>query len=360
MTRPSLLSIPSGVQCFFGPEARLRREIERRVADVFRGWSYEEIVLPLFDYDEVFSRGGGPSASGGIYRFVGRDGEVLALRRDFTALVAKIVVSRLASAELPLRLFYSGEVLRYQPPRAGQQEELFQIGLEHLGDGAAADVEVLLVACEALDRLGASDARLTLGHVGYVLGLLAGAEPAERDLALAAMRRRDRDGLRAALGEERARPLVATLGFTGGLEALNEAEKLAASDESARALARLREVAGSLRDLGLEDRLRLDLGEVRGFDYYTGLVFEIHAEGAGLELGGGGRYDSLVARFGRDVPAVGFYLSLDRLAELVAKRGGLDPPPEPRGVAIDGASAEAFRTALEARRRGERVRISKR
>lgn len=360
MTRPSLLSIPSGVQCFFGPEARRRREVERRVAEVFRGWSYEEIVLPLFDYDDVFTRGGGPSASGGIYRFVGRDGEVLALRRDFTALVAKVVVSRLASAELPLRLFYSGEVLRYQPPRAGQQEELFQIGLEHLGDGPEADVEVLLVAAEALESVGVADARLTLGHVGFVLGLLEDAEAGERERALEAMRRRDRDGLGEALGVERARPLVATLGLVGGLDVLEEARRLDVSERSARALARLQRVAGVLVELGLEERLRLDLGEVRGFDYYTGLVFEIHAEGAGLELGGGGRYDSLVGRFGRDVPAVGFYLSLDRLAELVSRRGGPEAQEPTREIAVEDASAASFREAIEARRRGGRVRVRKR
>jgi ATP phosphoribosyltransferase regulatory subunit len=103
----------------------------------------------------------------------------------------------------------------------------------------------------------------------------------------------------------------------------------------------------------------VDLGEVRGFEYYTGLVFEIHAPGAPLELGGGGRYDSLVARFGRDVPAIGFYLSLDRLAELLASRGfdrleeeltSLDPGPAPE---------DAFRAALEARRSGKRVRLTR-
>src|SRR5262245_17632259 len=121
MTRRSLLEIPSGVQCFLGDEARLRREIERVAADVFRGWSYEEIVLPLFDFDDVFTRGYGVSAADGIYRFIGRDGEVMALRADFTALAAKVVVSRLSRQELPLRLFYSGEALRYQPPRAARR-----------------------------------------------------------------------------------------------------------------------------------------------------------------------------------------------------------------------------------------------
>ncbi len=344
MTRRSLLEIPSGVQCFLGDEARLRREIERVAADVFRGWSYDEIVLPLFDFDDVFTRGYGVSAADGIYRFIGRDGEVMALRADFTALAAKVVVSRLSRKELPLRLFYSGEVLRYQPPRAGRQEELFQIGLEHLGaPGVEADLEVLLVARETLARLGIDDAVFTLGHVGFALDLLAGVgDPEKRALALESLRRRDRDGLRRIVGPA-AFDLTA---LTGGTEVLEEARRAVGG----KALARLEAVVSGMSALGLGEEVRLDLSEVRDFDYYTGLVFEIHAEGSGLELGGGGRYDSLLGRFGRVMPAVGMYLSLDRVSQLLARRGASSKEPE-------ATTVDSLRQALLARERGERIRV---
>lgn len=350
MTRRSLLSIPPGVQCFFGEEARRRREIERAVVDVFRGWSYDEVVLPLFDFNEVFARGGGPTSGPGIYRFIGRDGEVMALRPDFTALAAKVVASRLGGLELPLRLFYTGEVLRYQPPRAGQQEELFQLGLEHFGNGVEADVEVLAVAFEALERLGIEDARLTLGHVGVVLALLG--EDASRDVVLDAMRRHDRADLSRALDPERAGLLSRLADLSGGAEVLEEAKRLAARETSNPGLDRLTAIAARLEALGFGGRVGFDLAEVRGFDYYTGLVFEIHAPGAGLELGGGGRYDSLVGRFGRDLPAVGFYLSLDRLSELLAeKNASASQAAPPRGLGLE--------EALAARKRGERVKVTK-
>jgi ATP phosphoribosyltransferase regulatory subunit len=345
MTRRSLLEIPSGAQCFLGAEARLRREIERTAADVFRGWSYEEIVLPLFDFDDVFARGFGSSAADGIYRFIGRDGEVMALRADFTALAAKVVVSRLSRKELPLRLFYSGEVLRYQPPRAGRQEELFQIGLEHLGEGGVeADVEVILAAMEALSKLGIDDATFTLGHVGFALDLVARVDdPEKRSQALESLRRRDRDGLRRILGPD----VLDLTSLTGGAGVLREARRLAVARD---ALERLEAIVSELASLGLEERIRLDLSEVRDFDYYTGLVFEIHAEGAGLELGGGGRYDSLLGRFGREMPAVGLYLSLDRISELLARRDV--PAPEPKAAVVG-----TLREALRARERGETVRM---
>jgi ATP phosphoribosyltransferase regulatory subunit len=343
MTRRSLLEIPSGVQCFLGDEARRRREIERVAADVFRGWSYEEIVLPLFDFDDVFTRGGGASSTDGTYRFIGRDGEVMALRADFTALAAKVVVSRLARRKLPLRLFYSGEVLRYQPPRAGRREELFQIGLEHLGaSGVDADVEVILVAIEALSKLGIDDAIFTLGHVGFALDLLAGVEDAgERASALDALKRHDREGLRRVTGISS----LDLMELSGGAEVLDRARGVIGSRD---ALARLEAVVSELAALGLERQIRLDLSEVRDFDYYTGLVFEIHARGSGLELGGGGRYDSLLGRFGRELPAIGFYLSLDRVSELLGKRGVSSTEAGPSTV-------RSLSEALAARKQGKRV-----
>jgi hypothetical protein len=137
--------VPPGVQCFLGEEARKRRRIEERVVSVFEGWGYEEIIPPLFDYADVFAGGAlGPRT----YTFVGRDGSLLALRPDFTSLLAKIAAGRLADRPAPLRLYYSGEVLRYEPPKAGRQSELHQMGLEHLGGGRAADAETLAIAAE--------------------------------------------------------------------------------------------------------------------------------------------------------------------------------------------------------------------
>src|SRR3989304_3358876 len=260
MQQRSNLQIPSGVQCFYGREAPLRKEVERRVGEVFSGWSYEEIIVPLFDYFEVFARGGGPSFTDHIYRFIGRNGELLALRPDFTALVAKVVASRMQDRSLPLRLFYSGEVLRYQPPQAGHQKELFQIGLEHIGDG---------------------------------LGILGESQvPAEaRPQLLEAMRYRDADRVDDILGRKAPPEVMEAMRLFGGPEVLERARAIAQHPGSQEAVARLHSVATELEALGLGHRLQLDLGEVRGFDYYTGMVFEIYAPGTGLELGGGGRYD---------------------------------------------------------------------
>jgi ATP phosphoribosyltransferase regulatory subunit len=356
-----LAQVPPGVQCFVGREARRRRRIEETVLEVFEGWDYEEIIPPLFDYADVFA---GEALAPKTYSFVGRDGSVLALRPDFTSLLAKIAAGRLRSRPAPIRLYYSGEVVRYEPPKAGRQSELHQMGLEHIGgDPRTADAEVVAIASECLERLGAKGVVVALGHVGVFTGLLDGRplEPARlRDLR-ERVEAKDADGVRAVLagsdlGPEVREALAALTGLAGGVSLLDAAaDALAFCPPATSALAELRKVADALGHAGLGERLAIDLGEVRGLDYYTGLVFRIFASGLGFEVGGGGRYDTLLARFGRPLPAVGFMLGLDRVGLLLERQGTSDAPSAEQVTDEDLGAALA--EARRRRREGRRVRF---
>jgi ATP phosphoribosyltransferase regulatory subunit len=355
--------VPPGVQCFLGEEARRRRRIEERVVSVFEGWAYEEIIPPLFDYADVFA---GPALAPRTYTFVGRDGSLLALRPDFTSLLAKIAAGRLADRPAPLRLYYSGEVLRYEPPKAGRQSELHQMGLEHLGGvGPAADAETLAIAAECLDAVGAADWVLAVGHVGVFNGLVAGLA-LDAD-ALERLRERVeakdgagvRDVLTASGVAPAARDALAELtALAGDVSVLDAAaDAFAAWPAALGALAELRAIVGALVAAGLGGRLAVDLGEVRGLDYYTGFVFRAYARGLGFEVGSGGRYDTLLARFGRPLPAVGFMFGLDRLALLVDREALAVPEPLVEDVpAADVAGGLTRARALRAE--GRRVRLS--
>ncbi len=332
-----LAQVPPGVQCFVGAEARRRRRVEETVVSVFEGWDYEEIIPPLFDYADVFAS---EALAPRTYSFVGRDGSVLALRPDFTSLLAKIAAGRLRDRPAPMRLYYSGEVVRYEPVKAGRQSELHQMGLEHLGGAPrAADAEVLAIAAECLERLGARGWVLALGHVGVFGGLVRGA--ALEGERLEALRDRieskDPAGVRAVLEGTGLGPPVAValerLGaMAGGTDVLDEAARaFAFCPPAAAAVDELRDVVEALGAAHLGERLAIDLAEVRGLDYYTGLVFRVFAPDLGFEVGGGGRYDALLARFGRPLGAVGFMLGLDRVALLL----------ERQGVASEGANAPA-------------------
>jgi len=355
---------PPGVQCFVGEEARRRRRIEERVVSVFEGWSYEEIIPPLFDYADVFLG----ELSSKTYSFVGRDGSLLALRPDFTSLLAKIAAGRLLQQPAPMRLYYSGEVLRYEPPKAGRQSELFQMGCEHLGGAPpTADAEVLAIAAECLEAAGAKDYVLSLGHVGVFAGLVAesGLDAGRVEALRERIESKDEAGVRETLRGSGAsarlgQALESLASFAGELGRLREAqEAFAFSPPAAAALDELGQSAGALAAAGLADRLALDLAEVRGLDYYTGLVFRAYAPGLGFEVASGGRYDSLLARFGRPLRAVGFMIGLDRLALLLERQGGLGSTSQPRAETLEprGGLGERLRLARERRRAGARIRL---
>ncbi len=358
-----LVQVPPGVQCFVGEEALRRRRIEEAVLGVFEGWDYQEIIPPLFDYADVFvSEALAPKT----YSFVGRDGSLLALRPDFTSLLAKIVAGRLADRPAPLRLYYSGEVLRYEPPKAGRQGELYQMGLEHIGSPRLpADLEVLAIAAESLDALGASGWVLALGHVGVFASLAAraGLEGAELEALRDRVESKDpagvRDGLRKAPADVAAAFVtLATLGGTPDVLA-EAARAFAFCEGAALAVRELTELVAGLGAAGLGDRLAIDLGEVRNLDYYTGLVFRVYAPGLGFEVGGGGRYDALLGRFGRPLPAVGFMLGLDRVALLLERQGAAMTRAErPAAEPVEGRDlGAALRRARERRAAGARVRF---
>jgi ATP phosphoribosyltransferase regulatory subunit len=359
-----LAQVPPGVQCFVGEEARRRRRIEEAVVSVFEGWDYEEIIPPLFDYADVFT---GEALAPKTYSFVGRDGNVLALRPDFTSLLAKIAAGRLRDRKAPLRLYYSGEVVRYEPVKAGRQSELHQMGLEHLGGEArAADAEVLAIAAECLERLGAREWVLALGHVGVFNGLVEGAglDAGRREALRERVESKDPAGVRAALeGGGRAGGATAALerlsALAGGTDVLDDAARaFAFCPPAAQAVDELRAVVDALRKAGLADRLAVDLAEVRGLDYYTGLVFRVFASGLGFEVGGGGRYDTLLARFGRPLPAVGFMLGLDRVTLLLERQGLAPAATPPAAVAVHGGDLGAALAEARARRvSGTRVRF---
>ncbi len=335
-----LLRAPAGAGILTGGDARRRRLVEAKAAAVFGEWGYEEVLLPLFDHAEVFARGGGRWSERSSYRFT-EGGDLLALRADFTTLVARAAATRLPDDVA--RLFYRGELVRRPAPGFGPSL-LREVGLERFAGGVPADVEVLLVAFRALEEMGVRGALFTLGHAGFPLGLLDAALESDgsgggtrRAEALRGLWRRDRGRIRRALGDGAA-PLAGALDFVGGVEVLDAAGRRSLPDRARKALERLQAIAAALGDLGLGDRFRFDLAELRGFDYYTGLIFEIHAEGAGREIGGGGRYDDLLARFGDARPAVGFSLSVDRIA-------GILPDPAP-SVAVPGTTG-APRETLE-------------
>src|SRR5215216_6560113 len=341
-----LSKIPGGMRYYFGREARLRRAVEDAAMSVFDGWGYEEIATPSVDYYALFERGMGREEAGRGFRFADTDGRLLALRPDVTSSVARAAATLFAGAARPLRFCYAASVFRQRPrSHAEWRREGRQLGCELIGAGRAdADMEVLAIAAEVLERLGLGGSyRVTLNHVGVFngvaeqLGLDAGAREEMRRLVDARdaaaleqfLRALGRSGATAERAGRLARP-------TGGRGVPEGARAILSNDRSRAALDEVEGLLSVVGTLGLGAGFAVDLSDVSGLDYYTGLVFKIYVEGAGARVGGGGRYDDLTANFGRREPAIGFVLDLDALTDILARRdfetqNGAEPPAAIRG-----------------------------
>ena len=374
----SLTRIPGGVQYFFDDEARRRRYVERCAMEVFAGWSYDEILLPMFDYHDLFSRGMGVDRAERTYRFVDRDGALLALRPEMTTLVARTVATRFTRKPRPLRLCYSGEVFRYDEPARRGTREFHQVGIEHTGSrGIGADLEVLLIAAELLDLLALNDFRITLSHVDFFKGMasdLSLADAGRVELRELIDRRNGREieafltGQSAGRGSRRWAEFCNLIRHTGmtGLDGVALRELCGSVEgQSREAISYLAEVHDILRQLGLGQHFAIDLGETANLDYYPGLTFKAYVPNRGGEIGGGeigsgGRYDKLIANFGGAEPAIGFSFSLDGLAGAIAQRESEHPwKVEEAAETIDCGDdpAAAFDRARVKRRQKKRVKI---
>jgi ATP phosphoribosyltransferase regulatory subunit len=311
--------IPPGTRDILPDEMRELRELSSALLQTFARFGYGEVWTPTMEYEEVLVQGD-ERAAGVSYRLFDEHGHVLALRPDMTIPIARLVASRYPRAEPPLRFCYLSHAYRSVRPQRGQQREFLQAGVELIGaDAPDGTVEVLEVLCAALDAAGLARARIGLGDAGLFRKALEamGVDGDARRRALAALERHDYVALEAEVGalgldDERREVLTALPQLRGGVEVIERAVELGGEDVSA-ATSRLRDTAEGITRRGISERVIFDLGLVRDLGYYTGAIFDVYDPALGHVIGGGGRYDDLLGRFGRPLPACGFALYVERL-----------------------------------------------
>jgi ATP phosphoribosyltransferase regulatory subunit len=306
--------IPSGTRDVLPDETREARAITDAMRGVFERHGYGEVYTPALEYEEVLARAEMVEANP-AYRVFDESGAVLVLRSDMTVPIARVVATRYPASEPPLRFCYFAHCYRGVRPQRGQQRELLQAGIELIGSPAPhGTAEALTVLCRALDATGLKDYRIGVGDASLFPALMASVqvpEPARAPL-LEALARRDFVGLEHRLAEagvsgSTAELLLSVPQRRGGPEVLADAP--APAIEAVTGMRLVHE----LLEADVAGRVIFDLGLVRNIGYYTGAVFEVYDPALGAPLGGGGRYDELLGRFGRPLPAVGFALGVDRL-----------------------------------------------
>jgi ATP phosphoribosyltransferase regulatory subunit len=352
--------LPKGAKIYLPDEAAQKRRVEAELWSVFRKWGYREIVTPAYEYFDVLSQGTDQELQERMFKMVDREsGRLLALRADVTPQIARIVATRMREEPKPLRLAYVTNVFRYDEPHVGRYREFYQAGVELVGlPNPEGDAELIAMTVEGLRALGLERFQLDVGQTDFFRGILEdlGLEEARAGELRSALGRKDISALErivAGLGAPAAvgELLLALPALYGRAEVLDRAERLVKNPRSEAALKNLSEVYRLLTVYGLADSVLLDLGEVSGFDYYSGVHFEAYISGLGAPLAGGGRYDHMLARFGYDCPATGFAFEVGRVLLAMESQGVATPPPGPDFFIIDFTADKTRALALSRRLR---------
>ncbi|MBQ6131673.1 MAG: ATP phosphoribosyltransferase regulatory subunit [Selenomonadaceae bacterium] len=308
-----LLETPYGTRDFLPNEAATKRAVEQKIFGLFASFGYEEVVTPTMEYLETLTTSGGRIIEPHLFKMFDGLNRTLALRHEMTTPIARLVVSRLKDSPLPLKLSYLTNVFRFRTNQPGRQCEFYQAGVELIGvSNAFADAEIIALAAQALNVAGLEDFKICLGQVEFAGGLMENLSADVQAQIKSAIERHDIVALNN-LDIDDTLKKIPTL--QGGAEILTAAQSLADNARSRKALENLTEIYRLLEIYGVADKITFDLGLIRDFEYYTGMVFEAYAPGVGYSLAGGGRYDNMLKDFGAARAATGFALGIERILD---------------------------------------------
>lgn len=369
MVSKQLLHTPEGIRDIYGLEYKKKLAIQEKIRKSIKSFGYEAIQTPTFEYIDVFSKEIGTTASRNLYKLIDKDGEMLVLRPDFTPAVARCAAKYFMDIHKPLRLTYEGNTFVNTSHLQGKLKETTQMGAELIMDGSVeADAELLAMVVSSLQATGLEHFQISVGHMDYFKGLCeeAGLSFEAENSLREAISDKNMFAARNILEQldiksEAREALLEVADLFGTLQDLEYAKKLAQNPRSIGAIERLEQLKQLLECYGISQYVSFDLGMLSQYQYYTGIVFKAFTYGIGDAIVKGGRYDQLLAFFGKEAPAVGFMVIVDDILEALERQKILvDVEAEPAEIIYTEASyIEALKKATKLRAAGQAVRLIK-
>ncbi len=346
--------LPKGVRDFLPLKAAKVEYLQQQLQQVYSAWGFRPVITPQLEFLDVLERGLGDGLRDRMFRFDDRQsGRMLAFPPDMTPQIARIAATRMSELPLPLRLCYSGRVLRHTEQQAGKDRDIFQSGVELIGlDSPEADAEMIAMAVEALAAVGAREFTIDIGQVEFFRGVMDGLplDPRLAGQVADSILRKDSSELKlllekSELKDSTCEEILSLPRLYGGREVLDRAEAAVSNERSRKALDSLAQVLDVLDVYGVLDHVTLDLGELRGLNYHTGITFQGFLSGIGQTVCSGGRYNNLTEKYDFSAPATGFTFSLLHL--LFALDKVLDQRVVPSCDLLIFSTGENLRTAQQ-------------
>jgi ATP phosphoribosyltransferase regulatory subunit len=349
---PRKFATTPGTRDVLPPESTRLLEVQARIRERFRLFGYGEVLTPALEYSEVIEE---PRLRDASFKLFDPDNQMVMLRPEMTTPIARLVAQRLRNFPPPHKLSYVLPVYRRASVGHGQSAELYQAGVEVVGSPSpqedAATVALLVDVLNALGLEAPKDFAVVLGQTAFYAAYLRHVAPKAAPDLLAALTAKDLvrvDALAADLPDAAGvRGIPRLVGPAADGSVLEEAARLAGgAPDAVVALGNLREILRHLDAHGCLGAVILDLGLIGRHNYYTGAIFEAYSPRLGFTIANGGRYDDLLERFGRALPATGFAIYLERLLSVLPEE---DASPL---LVLVGGDVEGTKTTAALRRNG--------
>lgn len=324
-----LLHTPDGVRDIYGAEYERRNRIENEMIACMNRYGFHSIQTPTFEYFDIFSAERGTVASKDMYKFFDRDGNTLVLRPDMTPAIARCVAKYYKEENAPIRLCYSGNTYINENDYQGKLKEITQIGAELINEPSVeADAEMIALTVECMLASGLSEFQVEVGQADFFRALVdeAGLDEDETEQLRAAIIEKNTFGLEGILAGRKMndttkKALIKLPELFGTIQMLETVKTITDNERALSTVERLEHLYDCMKAYGYEKYITFDLGALSKYDYYTGITFRAYTYGTGNPIVTGGRYDSLVAQFGKQAPAIGFALCLDELMAAMLRQG---------------------------------------
>jgi len=350
----NLLHTPEGVRDIYDRECARKNIVEQRILRQMQLFGYSAIETPMFEFFDIFAKERGSVSDREMYKFFDRYNNTVVLRPDMTPAIARCVTKFYGEETMPQRLCYLGHTFTNSASYKGRLYEVTQSGAELIGDDSAqADAEMIAMVIQSLRSAGLKEFQVELGEVEFFRGLLeeAGISEEEGDELRELIENKNyfgvEDYISNVLKKADFKDVFLKLPeLFGSVDNIRQAKEMTKNQRAQSAIDRLEKVHQILKEYGLTEYISYDLGMLSKFSYYTGIIFKAYSYGIGDYMVSGGRYDKLLVQFGRDISAIGFAITIDRLMSALSSQK----------VEFDTSVADVL-VVYEEQRTGEAVQV---
>ncbi len=352
---------PEGVRDIYNGECTRKNLMAERMKNVLKSYGYRDIQTPTFEFFDIFNQDKGSLPSNQMYKFFDREGNTLVLRPDITPSIARAVSKYFNEEEFSMRFSYTENIFINNSSLQGRMKESTQMGAELIGDDSIdADAEMIALAVHLLLAAGLTEFQIDVGHVGFFKGLIeeAGMDEEKTQDLRELIENKNYFGVEAMTDNQ---ALVRLPKLFGSQEILKEAKRLTSNMKALTAITRLERLYEIIGEYGLQKYVTFDLGMLSQYDYYTGVIFRGYTYGTGDAVVKGGRYDTLLQKFGKDAASVGLAVAVDELLTALGRQKiGIDEG-EPVTMLLYSAPmlSEALKKAEELRAGGACVQMNR-